>query len=415
VAASRKSPSKPTRALARPPIAQASLAQSPKDTQRGDVRLVLGRARGNEALFPVPPPVAGLPRSYARTLRDIKERIGTARLSTVIAANSAAILLYWEIGNVVAARMDAEQWGAKVIDRLAADIRTAYPDMSGFSSRNLRYMRSFATTWTSRPILQQLAAKLPWGHHMVLLDALDDQATRCWYAAQAIEHGWSRSILGLQIGRKAHARHGRAANNFKQTLPPSVSDFAAQVFKDPYLFDFLGTADPRREQEVELSLVAHIEKFLLELGAGFAFVGRQVPLEVGDKDLRIDLLFYHLKLRRFVVVELKSVDFEPSFVGQLNVYLSAVDDLLKHPDDLPTIGLLLCKTKDQTFVEYALRGIDKPMGVAAWETHLVEVLPKDLEGSLPTIAQIEAELARPAMDAGKARKQAPGRQKGKRR
>jgi predicted nuclease of restriction endonuclease-like (RecB) superfamily len=197
---------------------------------------------------------------------------------------------------------------------------------------------------------------------MVLLDALDDQATRCWYAAQAIEHGWSRSILGLQIDRKAHARHGRAANNFKQTLPPSDSDLAAQVFKDPYLFDFLGTADPRREQEVELSLVAHIEKFLLELGAGFAFVGRQVPLEVGDKDLRIDLLFYHLKLRRFVVVELKSVDFEPSFVGQLNVYLSAVDDLLKHHDDLPTIGLLLCKTKDQTFVEYALRGIDKPMG-----------------------------------------------------
>jgi predicted nuclease of restriction endonuclease-like (RecB) superfamily len=385
-------------------------------TNRGDARLVLGRARGNEALFPVPPPAAELPRSYARTLRDIKERIGKARLSTVIAANSAALLLYWEIGKVVATRMEAERWGAKVIDRLAADIRTAYPDMSGFSSRNLRYMRSFATTWTSRTILQQLAAKLPWGHHMVLLDAFDDQATRCWYAAQSIEHGWSRSILGLQINRKAHARHGRAANNFKQTLPPSDSDFAAHVFKDPYLFDFLGTADPRREQEVELSLVAHIEKFLLELGAGFAFVGRQVPLEVGDKDLRIDLLFYHLKLRRFVVVELKSVDFEPSFVGQLNVYLSAVDDLLKHNDDLPTIGLLLCKTKDQTFVEYALRGIDKPMGVAAWETQLVEVLPKDLEGSLPTIAQIEAELARPAMDSGNANKPRPRRQqKGTRR
>jgi predicted nuclease of restriction endonuclease-like (RecB) superfamily len=413
MATRRKNPSKPTRALARRSSVQRAAAQLPHRPQRADVRLVLGRTRGNDALFPVPPPVAGLPRSYARTLRDIKERIGTARLSTVIAANSAAILLYWEIGKIVAARMDAEQWGAKVIDRLAADIRTAYPDMSGFSSRNLRYMRSFATAWTSRPILQQLAAKLPWGHHMVLLDALDDQATRCWYAAQAFEHGWSRSILGLQIDRKAHARHGRAANNFKQTLPRSDSDLAAQVFKDPYLFDFLGTADPRREQEVELSLVEHIEKFLLELGAGFAFVGRQMPLEVGDRDLRIDLLFYHLKLRRFVVVELKSVDFDPSFVGQLNVYLSAVDDLLKHHDDLPTIGLLLCKTKNQTFVEYALRGINKPMGVAAWETQLVEVLPKDLEGSLPTIAQIEAELARP-MDAGKVRKQAPRRQKGKR-
>ncbi len=415
MASSRRSPSKPTRALARRAIAQPSLPQSPKGTQRGDARLVLGRARGNDALFPVPAPVAGLPHSYARTLNAIKERIGEARLSTVLKANAAAILLYWEIGKVVAARMEAEQWGAKVIDRLAADIRTAYPDMSGFSSRNLQYMRAFATNWTSRPILQQLAAKLPWGHHMVLLDALDDQATRCWYAAQAIEHGWSRSILSLQIGRKAHARHGRAANNFRQTLPPSDSDFAAQVFKDPYLFDFLGTADPRREQEVELSLVAHIEKFLLELGAGFAFVGRQVPLEVGDKDLRIDLLFYHLKLRRFVVVELKSVEFEPSFVGQLNVYLSAVDDLLKHPDDLPTIGLLLCKTKNQTFVEYALRGIDKPMGVAAWETQLVEVLPKDLEGSLPTIAQIEAELARPARDGAKARRQAPSRTARRRR
>lgn len=244
--ASRKNRSKPTRALTRGAVAQPSLPQSPKGTQRGDARLVLGRARGNDALFPVPAPVAGLPHSYARTLNDIKERIGKARLSTVLKANAAAILLYWEVGKVVAARMEAEQWGAKVIDRLAADIRTAYPDMSGFSSRNLQYMRAFATNWTSRPILQQLAAKLPWGHHMVLLDALDDQATRCWYAAQAIEHGWSRSILSLQIGRKAHGRHGRAANNFRQTLPPSDSDFAAQVFKDPYLFDFLGTADPRR-------------------------------------------------------------------------------------------------------------------------------------------------------------------------
>lgn len=243
-------------------------------------RHALGRSRKVDALFPAAPPVAGLPRSYARTLHDIKERIGKARLSTVLAANSAAILLYWEIGKVVAARMEAEQWGAKVIDRLAADIRTAYPDMSGFSSRNLHYMRSFATTWTSQPILQQLAAKLPWGHHMVLLDRLDDHATRCWYAARAIEHGWSRSILGL---------------------------------------------------------------------------------------------------------------------------LSAVDDMLKQPDDQPTIGLLLCRGKNELVVEYALRDQRRPMGVADWETQLVEKLPDALKGSLPSIEEIEAALTPP--------KQRPDRQR----
>ena len=401
MATSRNKPSKSTRALARRPIAQVPLAQLPKETNE---RSALGRSRTVDAIFPAPPPVAGLPRSYARTLRDIKERIGKARLSTVLAANSAAILLYWEIGKVVAARMEAEQWGAKVIDRLAADIRTAYPDMSGFSSRNLRYMRSFATTWTSGPILQQLAAKLPWGPHMVLLDALDDHATRCWYAAQAIEHGWSRSILGLQIGRKAHARHGRAANNFKQALPPSDSDLAAQVFKDPYLFDFLGTADPRQEHEVEAALIAHVERFLLELGSGFAFVGRQVPLEVGGDDFKLDLLFYHFKLRRFVVVELKTVKFDPGMVGQLHMYLAAVDDMLKQPDDQPTIGLLLCRGKNELVVEYALRDQRRPMGVADWETQLVEKLPDALKGSLPSIEEIEAALAPPKQRTTKSKK-----------
>lgn len=208
-----------------------------------------------------------------------------------------------------------------------------------------------------------------------------------------IAHGWSRSILVLNIQRQLHKRAGRAVNNFKATLPPPDSDLAAQVFKDPYLFDFLGTADPRRERDVEDSLVEHIERFLLELGAGFAFVGRQVALEVGDQDFRIDLLFYHLKLRSFVVVELKSVPFEPAFVGQLNFYLSVVDDLLKHASDQPTIGLLLCRSKNELVVEYALRDLNRPVGVAEWETKLVEKLPKDLEGSLPTIEQIEAELA----------------------
>lgn len=392
-----------------------ALVPIPKELPGPDARRVLGRARGDQALFPVPPPVAGLPPAYAITLREIRKRVSKARISAVLAANAAMVTLYWDIGQIILARQGEAGWGAKVIDRLAFDLRQAFPDMNGFSSRNLKYMRAFAVAWPSQPIVQQLVAQLPWGQNLVLLERLDEPATRIWYAEQVIAHGWSRAILAINIQRQLHKRAGRAVNNFKATLPPPDSDLAAQVFKDPYLFDFLGTADPRRERDVEDSLVAHIERFLLELGAGFAFVGRQVALEVGNEDFRIDLLFYHLKLRSFVVVELKSVPFEPAFVGQLNFYLSVVDDLLKHPSDQPTIGLLLCRSKNELVVEYALRNLTRPVGVAEWETKIVEKLPKDLEGSLPTIEQIEAELARRTMDAGKARKQAPGRQKGKRR
>jgi predicted nuclease of restriction endonuclease-like (RecB) superfamily len=241
--------------------------------------------------------------------------------------------------------------------------------------------------------VQEALAQLPWYHHIALLEKLDDPAERLWYAGQAMEQGWSHSILVLQIGRGARSRQGKAITNFRDTLPPAESDMAAQVFKDPYLFDFLGTADPRREREIEQALVAHIQRFLLELGTGFAFVGRQVSLEVGDQDFQIDLLFYHLRLRCYVVVELKAVPFDPSFVGQLNLYLSAADDLLRHPDDQPSIGLLLCRAKNKVVVEYALRHLKRPIGVAEWETKLVEKLPKGLKGSLPTVEEIEAELS----------------------
>ncbi|HEX2688122.1 MAG TPA: PDDEXK nuclease domain-containing protein [Kofleriaceae bacterium] len=357
-------------------------------------RRSLGRARSDETLFPVASPVAELPSGYATTLRDLKQRIEQTRLSTIITANTAMIRLYWHIGDVIRARQERAGWGAKVIDRLSHDLRQAFPDMGGLSSRNLQYMRTFAGAWSERAIAQAPLAQLTWYHHVTLLDKLEENVERLWYAERTVEHGWSRNVLAFQIASRLRERRGRAPNNFKATLPPADSDFAAQVFKDPYLFDFLGTADPRREQEVEDSLVAHMERFLLELGAGFAFVGRQVCLEVGGDEFKLDLLFYHFKLRRFVVVELKSVKFDPGMVGQLHVYLSAVDDLLKQPDDQPTIGLLLCRGKNQLVVEYALRGINKPMGVADWETRLVEQLPADLEGSLPTIAQIEAELAR---------------------
>ena len=241
--------------------------------------------------------------------------------------------------------------------------------------------------------MQEALAQIPWYHHIALLEKLDDPAERLWYARQAMEQGWSHNILVLQIQGRAHERQGKAITNFRDTLPPTESDLAAQVFKDPYLFDFLGTADPRREREIEQALVARIQRFLLELGTGFAFVGRQVPLEVGDQDFQVDLLFYHLKLRCYVVVELKAVPFDPAFVGQLNLYLSAADDLLRHPDDQPTIGLLLCRAKNKVVVEYALRHLMRPIGVAGWETKLVEKLPKALKGSLPTVEEIEAELS----------------------
>ena len=222
---------------------------------------------------------------------------------------------------------------------------------------------------------------------------MKDVDTRAWYVEQCILEGWSRHLLSLQIEGHAHLRQGKAINNFAMTLPPVDSDMAAQVFKDPYLFDFLGTADLRREREVEQALVDHVQRFLLALGTGFAFVGRQVHLEVGERDFYVDLLFYHLKLRCYVVVELKAVPFDPAFVGTLNLYLSAVDDLLRHPDDRPSIGLLLCRGKDRMVVEYALRGLTQPIGVAQWETQMIQSLPVEFAGSLPSVEQIEAELS----------------------
>jgi predicted nuclease of restriction endonuclease-like (RecB) superfamily len=343
-------------------------------------------------MIPVPPPRSELARDYGHLLDDLKQRIAAERVRVVLAANSAMVLLYWDIGQTILQRQAHEGWGAKVIDRLSADLREAFPDMSGLSSRNLKYMRAFAEAWPDRAIVQQVAAQIPWFHNCILLDKLPDTETRLWYARKTIENGWSRNILAMQISSQLHRRSGKAINNFNAVLPSPDSDLATQVFKDPYLFDFLGTADLRREREVEQALVDYLEKFLLELGQGFAFVGRQVPLEVGGQDFLIDLLFYHLRLRCFVVVELKAVPFDPAFVGQLNLYLSAVDDLLRHPDDNPTIGLLLCQGKDRLVVEYALRGLQQPLGVADWETQVVDHLPEKLRGTLPTVEQIEAEL-----------------------
>ncbi|MDP2760749.1 MAG: PDDEXK nuclease domain-containing protein [Sideroxyarcus sp.] len=369
-----------------------SKPRKPNQTESKEPRLSRGRTRP-EAIFPVAPLAASLPESYAATLQEIKNHLRHARLRAVLAANPIVIEAYWQTGQIILARQQEAAWGARVIDRLAADLKEAFPDMSGLSPRNLLAMKVFAREFPDGPIAQQAVAQLPWGHVLQIMQRVKDPAARDYYIREAITHGWSRSILEMNIRRQLHLRAGKAQNNFALTMPPADSDMAAQLFKDPYLFDFLGTADPRREAEVEQALVDHIQKFLLELGSGFAFVGRQVRLEVGDEDYPLDLLFYHLRLRRYVVIELKARAFTPGDVGQLNLYLSAVDDLLRHPDDQPTIGLLLCRKKNKLVAEYALRGLDQSIAVAAWQTQLTETLPQELKGSLPTVEEIEAELA----------------------
>ena len=348
----------------------------------------------NEVNFPVAPSASKLSKSYALLLSNLKTRIRQERLRVVLASNAALVNLYWDIGKSILKKQQEEGWGAKVIDRLSADLSKEFPDMKGFSPRNLKYMRAFASAWPKKSFVQEVLARITWYHNLALLDKLDDAQTRLWYARKIIEHGWSRNILAVQIDSRLHERQGKAAHNFTATLPPTDSDMAAQVFKDPYIFDFLGTAEPRREAELEQGLMDHVQKFLLELGAGFAFVGRQLHLELGDSDFYLDLLFYHLKLRCYVVIELKAGKLEPGHVSQLNMYLNVVDDLLRHPDDKPTIGLLLVKQKNKMIAEYALRGHTKPIGIAAWKTQITRALPDALKSSLPAIEDIEAELSK---------------------
>ncbi len=340
-----------------------------------------------------------LPPGYDTFLRDLKERIRTVQLRAALAVNRELICFYWQTGQSILEQQQQHGWGAKVIDRLAADLHHAFPDMQGFSTRNLKYMRAFAQAWPDAAIVQQLAAQIPWFHNCILLDKVKDPAEREWYIRKTIEHGWSRAVLDHHIDTGLHRRQGKAVTNFERTLPPPQSDLAQQVLKDPYTFDFLTLADDARERHLEQGLLEHIRHFLLELGVGFAFVGSQVPLRVGDDDFTIDLLFYHLKLRAFVVIDLKMTPFQPEYAGKMNFYLSVVDDRLRHPDDQPSIGIILCKTSKQAVAEYALRDIAKPVGVSSCVTRLVESLPRELQNSLPTVAELEAELKAVA-DAG---------------
>lgn len=329
--------------------------------------------------------------SYNHFLQELKTRIRTARTRAALAVNRELVLLYWQIGRDILERQEREGWGAKVIDRLARDLRSEFPDMKGFSPRNLKYMRKFAEIWPDGEFVQQAAAQIPWFHNCVLLDKLKDRNEREWYLRKTFEHGWSRDILVMQIESRLFHRQGKAITNFAATLPPLQSDLAEQTLKDPYVFDFLGLGDNAHEREIERELVKHITNFLLELGAGFSFVGKQVPLEVEGEDFFIDLLFYHLKLRCYVVIELKATKFKPEYAGKLNFYLSAVDATMRHESDNPSIGLILCKDRKGLIAEYALKDISKPVGVSEYQ--LVASIPENMKGSLPTIEELEAALA----------------------
>ena len=330
-------------------------------------------------------------QTYTGLLASIKERIQTAQVRAALAVNRELVILYWGIGREILTRQQQEGWGKNIIPRLAKDLKAQFPSMQGLSPRNLGYMKAFAEAWPDEAILQQAAAKLPWFHNCILLDKTKAQKERLWYIDEAIQNGWSRNALTIHIEAGLYHRRGKALTNFKRTLPEPQSDLAQQLLKDPYNFDFLTLSKDAHEKELESGLIEHIQKFLLELGVGFSFVGRQYALEIAGEDYRIDLLFYHLKLRCFIVIDLKGGAFKPEYTGKMNFYLAAVDDILKHPADQPSIGLILCKTKKELIVEYALRNTTTPMGIAEFR-HL-EKLPEELEGSLPTIEEIEAELA----------------------
>jgi len=339
-----------------------------------------------------------LPEGYNELLSELKERIRTARVKAALAVNRELVLLYWSIGRDILERQEHLGWGAKVIDQLGADLRREFPEATGFSSRNLLFMRGFAAAWQDEEIVKQVVSLLPWGHNIRLVQKVKDHDQRLWYARKVLENGWSRNVLVMHIERGLFEAQGSAKSNFADTLPAPQSDLARESLKDPYKLDFLGLTDDAAERAIEQSLVTHIRDFLLELGQGFAFVGNQVPVQVGSEEYRLDLLFFHLKLRCFVVVELKAGKFLPEHMGKLNFYLSAVDDLLRHPDDQPSIGLILCKDQEDTVVEYALRGTTQPMAVSQYE--LTRALPEQLQSQLPSVEELEAELGEAGEDGG---------------
>lgn len=330
-----------------------------------------------------------LPSDYQEWLKALKTRIQTAQQRAMLSVNQDLLQLYWKIGSDILLRQQKQGWGAKVIEQLANDLRTAFPQLKGFSRANLMYMRSFAENWPdfhSDSIVQQAVGQIPWGHNLVLISKLKTREERLAYAAQCRQNGWSRNVLVHQIETRLLERQGEAVSNFQATLPSPQSELAQQTFKDPYVFDFLNLHAEAKERDLETALTQHITSFLLELGAGFAFVGRQAHIEVAEEDYYVDLLFYHLNLRCYIVVELKSGDFKPEYVGKLSFYLSAVDSQIKTEFDAPSIGLLLCKSRKKVIAEYALRDNNKPIGIAEYQVG--SKLPDELDRQLPSIERI---------------------------
>lgn len=327
---------------------------------------------------------------YIDWLKDVKERIRVARIKVALAANSELLEFYWDLGKMMVEISDNAQWGKNWMQDLSNDLRKEFPDMDGFSKTNLYNIRRLYQFYKDDEIFHQLGGKIPWRHHVEIFTKAKTLDEARFYIHQTIENGWSRDILALQIKSHLYERQGKAINNFQLTLPEPQSDLANQTIKDPYIFDFLTMSKPYHEKDIENQLVGHITKFLLELGKGFAFVGKQFNLQVGETDYYLDLLFYHLKLRCYVVIELKNTKFIPEYAGKLNFYLSAVDSLVKSEYDNPTIGILLCRNKNNFETEFALRDINKPIGVS--EFQLTDILPDNLKSSLPTIEEIENEL-----------------------
>lgn len=346
-----------------------------------------------------------LDNSYKDWLQELKQKVRSAQLKAALAVNAELIEFYFELGKSITEKQTA--WGTKFLKQLSGDLRTEFPNMEGFSETNLKYCRLFFQYIQNSPqtedelqaaigqqavdqLLLQRFVQIPWGHINLIINKLKNAEEALFYINKTIEHGWSRNILGIQIKSQLYARQGKAINNFNQTLPIVTSDLAHQLLKDPYKFDFLSLTENYKERELENALVENITKFLLELGSGFAYVGKQVPMKIGDQEYFIDLLFYHLKLRSYVVIELKATDFQPEYAGKLSFYLSAANDLLRHPNDNPTIGLMICKNKNNIVAEYALNSINHPIGVSEYE--LTKLFPEEFKSSLPTIEEIENEL-----------------------
>lgn len=333
-----------------------------------------------------------LHQDYSSALKDIKQRIQTTQMRAILAVNQELLQLYWHIGQALVTLQQAQGWGKAVVEQMAADLQTEYPGIQGFSRNSLFAMRQFYLFFSPQfETVPQAVGQMPWGHIRLIMGKVKNIETALFYATACIENGWSRAVLEVQIEQNLHLRQGVAPSNFKTVLPAPQSELAQQTLKDPYLFDFLNLTEKALERDIENQLVTNITQFLLELGKGFAFLGRQYPLEINNRSYFLDLLFYHTRLKCYVVIELKTGEFKPEYIGKMNFYLSAVDDLLSSEGDQPSIGLILCKDKDRLDVEYALRDVNKPIGVSSFIT---KEIPLDVQAQLPTVAEIEQQLAK---------------------